>query len=677
QWLCLPMVGLSLVIVPGDFLRLFWAVVGLIIVVLVYLLARLLIYKRSRVTMWYTASLLVWVFAALFEVISASLGLRNLAGMVNSVTAALASVLLAALAVAEQLRLDHQGRLEARAELQHNYEAIPIGLFSLDADGRFLSANPILRDLLGKDVTAAGNNRWEDYFESGSWDRLHQQVLLQTDVELEIRTLSARKHFLVKAAQSRGKIEGFLQDVTDKRKVTAELLYMADHDPLTKVSNRRGVEKLLSATFEDIDEDHPLSLAYLDLDRFKLINDLYGHAAGDEVLRQVCGRITSMLSGNQHVGRIGGDEFVITMPNTPIPSAAVICRELVEHIGTMPYRVGDNAFQVRASIGLIDVSPGTKIKDAVSTADKACREAKSGHHNGLVAYEKTAAVFRDHEAELALVERIADGSVLQDLFLAMQPIMSLHAPHASLNFEVLLRVRDLDGGMMSAGRIIGAAENSGRVGIIDRWVLASTLAWIGAHRAALSNTQFVCMNLSGASLNDERFVQDAYAMLKANPAAASLLCLEVTESVALHDMAHTCRFINEVRSFGVKVALDDFGAGYTSFSYLKDLPADILKIDGSFIVNMIDHPANSAIVGAIVQLARTLNMTTIAEWAEDSATVRALAALGVDYVQGYAVARPQNPDDILAARSGASFAIEADVAAFVGPVPDAAVTLEG
>ena len=237
----------------------------------------------------------------------------------------------------------------------------------------------------------------------------------------------------------------------------------------------------------------------------------------------------------------------------------------------------------------------------------------------------------------------------------MQPIMSLKTPNESLNFEVLLRMRDSEGKLVRTDRLIAAAENSGRMGVIDRWVMSTTLAWLSEHQRSLTNTRFVCMNLSGASLNDEKFMQDVFAMLAANADIARHLCIEITESVALHDLNNTRHFIDRVRSFGAKVALDDFGAGYTSFSYLKELPADLLKIDGSFIVNMNRHPANVAIVEAIVNLARNLGMQTIAEWAEDTATVQTLAEIGVNYVQGYIVARPQTADLLLTAQSSASF----------------------
>ena len=224
---------------------------------------------------------------------------------------------------------------------------------------------------------------------------------------------------------------------------------------------------------------------------------------------------------------------------------------------------------------------------------------------------------------------------------------------------------DQDGQLIPTDRLISAAESSGRMSVIDRWVLSTTLTWMNMHFDKLKKTRFVCMNLSGASLNDEKFLQDVYGMLELNMHIVNHLCLEITESVALHDLNNTRRFVDKVRSYGAKVALDDFGAGYTSFSYLKELTADLLKIDGSFIVDMNRHPANVAIVEAIVSLARNLGMKTIAEWAEDAATVQTLTEIGVDYVQGYVVARPQMPASMLEAESSAGFVMDDDLAQFL------------
>jgi EAL domain-containing protein (putative c-di-GMP-specific phosphodiesterase class I) len=327
--------------------------------------------------------------------------------------------------------------------------------------------------------------------------------------------------------------------------------------------------------------------------------------------------------------------------------------------------VGDRAFHVRGSMGLIEVNAEMQVKDAVSTADRACHEAKSGKGDGLVIFERNASAFDQHDAELKLVEQLSTSSATDGLFLLMQPIMSLSSPHESLNFEVLLRMLDQDGKPIPTDRLIAAGEKSGQMSVIDRWVLSTTLEWMNMHYPMLKNTKFICMNLSGASLNDEKFLQDVYAMLEKNIHIVSHLCLEITESVALHDLDNTRRFVDKVRSFGAKVALDDFGAGYTSFSYLKELTADLLKIDGSFIVNMNRHPANVAIVEAIVSLARNLGMKTIAEWAEDAATVQTLTEIGVDYVQGFIVARPQTPEVLLTAVSSASFIVDEELAQFL------------
>ncbi|MCB2028747.1 MAG: EAL domain-containing protein, partial [Rhodoferax sp.] len=660
QWVCLPFIVVSLLLPYKVWLPMMWVVTGLGLSLMTVSLINILTRTQSRVAMWYGASLGVTFLSSLTEIFAAVSGIKEFVVATNFVTVALSSSLLAALAIAEQMRMEHQQRIKVQAELEHNFNAMPIGLFSLDLQGRFISANPTLRAMLGEQVLAPGRNTWQLYFDQGAWTQLHHFVYSRVDGELEIKGKkptdgSEQRKYLVKATQANERIEGSLQDITEKARASEDLNFLAYNDPLTKVLNRRGIENAFLDASATTPKARPFALAYLDLDRFKLINDLYGHSAGDEVLQQVCRRITDVVSGSIRIGRVGGDEFVIVLPDTKMALASLVCQGIVRNIGSTPFRVGDKAFTVRGSIGLIEVMPGTSIKDALSTADRACRDAKRGHHDGLVVYDRNADAFRQHEAELRLVELLSSSAATDGLYLEMQPIMSLKTPNESLNFEVLLRMRDSEGKLVRTDRLIAAAENSGRMGVIDRWVMSTTLAWLSEHQRSLTNTRFVCMNLSGASLNDEKFMQDVFAMLAANADIARHLCIEITESVALHDLNNTRHFIDRVRSFGAKVALDDFGAGYTSFSYLKELPADLLKIDGSFIVNMNRHPANVAIVEAIVNLARNLGMQTIAEWAEDTATVQTLAEIGVNYVQGYIVARPQTADLLLTAQSSASF----------------------
>jgi diguanylate cyclase (GGDEF)-like protein len=669
QWMSLPLLAAAVCLPFRHFLPVLWGSTALGVLGLTFLLARILFVTRSKVAIWYSVSLAISLFSSLAEVIAAVLGLKELIGTVNSVTAALASSLIAALAIAEQMRQERQQREQAQAELRATYNAIPIGLFTLDTQGGFVRANPALARMLGFDVPDAGNLRWAEHFESGAWARV--QDLLRGTPHLEIELQGAAregreaKRFLVEATLTEDKIEGSLQDVTEKSKATERLHFLAENDSLTGVLNRRGIERVLHAATGNLADGKPLALAYLDLDRFKLINDLYGHGAGDEVLKQVCQRIREMLTAGQDLGRVGGDEFVIVFQGTPIQSAAWTCRGIIDRIGAEAYRLGDTAFQVKGSIGLVEVASSTLVMDAISAADQACRSAKRGQDNGLVVYHKDSNVFAERAAELRLIERLGAPVAPEGLFLEMQPILSLQAPYQSLNFEVLLRMRDDDGSVIGATKIVAAAESNGRIGVIDRWVLSSTLSWLEANYDYLKRTQFVCMNLSGASLNDERFIEDAFAMLAQYVHAAGRLCIEITESVALHDLENTRRFIDGVRGYGAKVALDDFGAGYTSFSYLKELPADLLKIDGSFILGVTGHPANLAIVEAIVSLAKNLGMKCLAEWAEDGETVEALAEVGVDYIQGYAISRPQAPSRILGATSSASFIEDERLAVFV------------
>lgn len=658
RWSCIPLLVLSVTLPYATFLPIIWAASGLGIAGLVVLLTQILLRTWSRVAFWYAASLTVTLFASLHEVAAAALGLQGAIGSFNSVTAALASSLLASLAIAELMREAQQQRLQAQSKLEQTYTAIPIGLFTLNAHGGFLSVNPALREMLRPQVVQEHTDHWSDYFGADSWHTLVDRTLAGEPTEMELNLPqpdgSVRRLWLT-AMLSAGKIEGTLQDITEKALATQHLQFLANHDPLTKVLNRRGIEVALQQGLAGLALDRPLAVAYLDLDRFKLINDLYGHTAGDTVLQQVCERAKRPLTPYMHLGRVGGDEFLLVLENTPLHQAEAVCREMVRNLSQHPYQVGERAFHVRCSIGLIEVGLGSSSKDIVSAADRACREAKTQHQQGLVVYDKASRVFSEHEAEMHLVEHISNGEQIDGLFLEMQPIMSLRAPYASLNFEVLLRMRDEHGDRVPTDRLIRAGENAGRMGLIDRWVLTSTLDWLELNAHNLQANQFVCLNLSGASLNDERFKEDVYLMLDHHRTIASRICLEITESVALHDTGNTRLFIDRVRSFGAKVALDDFGAGYTSFSYLKDLPADILKIDGSFIVNMNRHPANIAIVEAIVSLAQNLGMKTIAEWAEDFETVETLAEIGVDYVQGFVVARPQPPADLLLATSSAAF----------------------
>jgi len=670
QWSPVPLLAVALLLPYQTFLQIIWvaAIVG--IALLCFLLYRVIRYTNSRIAMWYAAAHAVLLGIVLssnvYEIAAAALGITTAAGTVNSITSAVFSSLMVAVAIAEHMRREQQGRLEAQAELQHTYDVIPVGLFTLDGDGRFVKTNPALLAMMGRQGET-GCTSWGDCFAGGCREILQEALGKSDAVEIEVsgkpRADGTVPRFLVKAAVAKGRIEGSLQDITARHEAAQTLRHLAEFDALTKVLNRRGIEAVAAAALERSSPERPLALAYLDMDRFKLINDLFGHTVGDDVLKQICERVVGSIA-HHRLGRVGGDEFLIVMENTTVAQGSLICRTIVEAIEGRSFESGGKGFSVGVSVGLVELLAPTNLKDAVSTADRACRLAKA-KESGVHVFEAGSQALRDYTRELGLIGRFGVDRPPEGLFLEMQPILSLRAPTESLNFEVLLRMRDSDGSIIPAGQIISAAENSGRITLIGRWVLAATLAWLERNKERLGKTRFVSMNLSGASLSDEVFVREAFEMLSKAPAARDRLCLEVTESVALRDTGSTRTFLEKARRLGIRVALDDFGAGYTSFSYLRELPADALKIDGSFVRDAARHPASLSIIEAMAKLASNFGMQTIAEGAEALPTLEALALAGIDHVQGYVVSRPVSEDALLRADSAVDLIRDPKVAAFV------------
>jgi len=273
--------------------------------------------------------------------------------------------------------------------------------------------------------------------------------------------------------------------------------------------------------------------------------------------------------------------------------------------------------------------------------------------------------FQQHQDELDLINCLERGETPQGLFLVMQPEISLSRPFDSLNFEILVRLRKPDGTVVPAGTIIEAAEAHGKTAIIDRWVVTTAIDWLERNAQALRNTHFVGVNLSGGSLNDESFTTELFALFEQHPQALSKICIEITETVAITDMRNMQGFIDRVRSMGAKVGLDDFGAGYSSFGYLKGLSVDALKLDGSLVRDAARSQSGMAIIMAIGGLVNSLGMKSVGEFAEDLATIRALVEAGIDYAQGYGISKPVDPERILSARSGADFIEDPEILAFI------------
>jgi len=656
------------------FLPLLWSTSAIAIAMALTTLAIVVRRTRSSVAMWYAGSWAATFAGVLLEVGYAS-GLFSAAvpGL-NSQTAAIGSALFTAIALAEKLRVERVARVAAQREkfealerLKENYNSMPVGLFSLDAGGGVTLCNPTFTKMF--DLAApqhgqlAGTQQMQALIGASQYDALIAASRDSHTPELELRVAideSNPRWFLARVASKGDSIEGSIQDISTRKEAESKLRHLVDHDPLTGLLNRRGLEEAIHAAQMSVAAGSVCSIAHVDLDRFKLTNDLYGHSTGDALLQAAASRLAGVVRSSDFVARIA-DSFVVVLMDCPDSAVVRLTERVLESISEEPFEIEGKSLNVTVSIGVVAIDPSMSPVDAMAAADRACSEAKSRGRNCVVRLNEQDATLKSHLEELRMVADLQRRVETDRYFLEFQPIVSLRSAHQSLCYEVLIRMRAEDGSVVPPGRFIGAAERNGLMSQIDRWVLRSTLEWLDANPAHRDRLTFATINLSGASLNDARFINDAFAMISEHPLAMTKLCFEVTESVALHDVGSTRRFVDRVRAYGSKVALDDFGAGYTSFNYLKELPADFIKIDGSFVRDINQNPANYAITRTIVDLTHELGMSSIAEWAETADTVASLIELGVDYGQGFGLARPMPKELVTQALSSGTLVRDAAV----------------
>jgi diguanylate cyclase (GGDEF)-like protein len=609
------------------------------------------------------------IVGSLLQIASASGYLSKSVPLLNSQSAAFASGFLIALALADRMRTERQARIEAQnialdalTKFRETFTSVPIGLFTLDSNGVFVQLNPAFQEMF--EVLGDGGSAskcWLDFFDLTHLDDLRASLALRGKAEVELLNVRRERWFRIHAYGTGLQIEGSIEDITSRRQVRERLQRLADHDSLTDLLNRRGLDLCLIQQISEVTLNTPSCLAFMDMDRFKLVNDMFGHASGDSVLLEIANRLRLAAPETADLARVGGDEFVLLFKDCSSLEAKAICARILAEVNEKPFSVGEKQFSVVASIGLIALTASLSPSFAVSAADRACADAKRQGGNRVVVYGEADRELQNHVAEMDMVSKIHSSLPVDRMRMVLQPIVSLQAPFASLSYESLLRVIDDDGRLGPPAALIQAAERHGFVSRLDRWVLNTMVDWLNAHPEHRERLNYCAINLSGASLNDERFLADVLAIVRANPEAAKRMCFEITETVALYDLKNTCRFVDAVRSFGSKVALDDFGAGYTSFNYLKSLQADLVKIDGTFVKTLDTDRSNYAITRTIVDLTHEMGMSCVAEWAENAQVVEMLAQMGVDYGQGWALAKPLPMDSLLAVRNSGELVTDLQV----------------
>jgi diguanylate cyclase (GGDEF)-like protein/PAS domain S-box-containing protein len=434
-----------------------------------------------------------------------------------------------------------------------------------------------------------------------------------------------------------------LHDVTELRGLARQMSYQATHDALTGLVNRREFERRLEEAIDSGQRgDGQHVLCYLDLDRFKLVNDTSGHLAGDSMLREVAKLLRDAVRDSDTVARLGGDEFGMLLIGCPLEKARQIADDVCRSVGDYRFVWKDRIFNIGVSIGLVEISreSGT-LEELMAAADTACYVAKKQGSGRVAVYSARDEALARHSGEIQWLQRL-QGALKENRFqLYHQIIVPTHGADGGPAMEVLIRLREENGQELPPAEFMRAAERYRLMGLVDRWVVQTTFAALGRGALAIQPDRSVAINISGQTLGDLQFLEFVVECLDSTGVSPAQICFEITESAVVANLEHARRFIGVLHGMGCQFALDDFGSGVGSFSNLKNLPLDYLKIDGSFIRNLARDTVNQAMVTAMIKLARTLNFKVIAEQVEDSAALEAARRMGVDYLQGYAIGRPQ------------------------------------
>lgn len=448
-----------------------------------------------------------------------------------------------------------------------------------------------------------------------------------------------------------------MRDISERKLAEAalreseqRLSWQASHDPLTELPNRRAFEQNLFEALSSVkDNGHEHTLCYLDLDHFKIVNDTCGHVAGDELLRQVSNLFQAGLRKTDALARLGGDEFGILLYHCPIERAVTIADKLREHIYQFTFSWNNKSFSIGVSIGLVTINADTEDLDSLlHAADAACYAAKNKGRNQVHIYQNNDRQLAQRLGEIhwgSLIPRAIANNQFRLYYQKIMPVeqSSIKQEH----YEVLLRFEDEIGNIILPMAFIPSAERYNLMQQIDRWVLNTLFAHLDEQyqtsweACQIEPSALYAVNLSGASINDAQFfdfVQEKFASTSIPP---QIICFEITETVAITNLAKAAEFIYKLKSLGCQFALDDFGSGMSSFAYLKTLPVDYVKIDGSFIKEIVDDKLALEMVEAISRIASVMGIETIAEFVENDEILKKVQSLGIDYAQGYAISQPR------------------------------------
>ena len=551
---------------------------------------------------------------------------------------------------------------EEKERAQVTLQSIGDGVITTDANGCIDYINPVAQDLTGWEVRVATGKPIDEVM---SIVNQNTRVAIDNPVvrclrEGRVITLAENSVLINQegnevpiqdsAAPIRDRIGNVIgavmvfHDVSKESRLFRQLSYQASHDALTGLINRREFENRLVAALDSAHNDpgHAHALLYLDLDQFKVVNDTFGHNAGDELLRQVSELVQSNIRSTDTLARLGGDEFGILLERCSAERAMDVAEAIRSGIEAYRFTWQESFTSARCSIGVVMVtSDSPDIASIMSSADVACFSAKEQGRNQSHLYLDSDASVR-HE-EMKWVSRITSAVEEDRLELYYQPIIGIGKETAGScgHYELLLRMRDENGGLVGPDQFIPAAERYNLMSTLDRWVIHEALTQLADRNTESDDARYtLAINLSGTSLSEDRFLEYVIDELTSHKLPRRAICFEITETAAISNLSRVIHFMQTLKKLGCMFSLDDFGSGLSSFTYLKNLPVDFLKIDGQFIRNVADDSVDESMVRAISQVGNAMGIETIAERVETKEVLDKLSELGIAYAQGFYIARP-------------------------------------
>jgi len=601
-----------------------------------------------------------WIQSRIKARIGEGMRIRRLVGVETDIT---------------ERKLYEEALFREKESAQITLQSIGDGVATTDAEGNVQYLNPVGEGLTGwKLDDAVGHSIDEIFrgFHEETCEPVENPVLVAMRRNRSIK--SVRPTLLIRrdgnelyiestAAPIRDATGGVtggalvFHDVTESRELNRRLSYAASHDILTELVNRTEFENRLARSLKSAKAmETSYAVLYIDLDQFKIVNDACGHSAGDQLLKQIGALLKSKIRWRDTLARLGGDEFGVLLESCSMDEAMRTAESLREVINEFRFTWDDRTFRLGASIGVVPITTATDDVAALLTAaDSACAAAKEGGRNRVYSYQENDIDLMKRRKEMQWAARISNALEENRFELFRQTIKPLQSGlETGAHYELLLRMRDESGNLVAPDLFIVAAERYGLTPSIDRWVIAHALRWLVSEADERQRLALCSINLSGQSLTDEKFLPFVIDQFQRSGIDGRLICFEITETAAIASYSQANRFIHALKEIGCRFALDDFGTGLSSFGYLKHFPVDFLKIDGSFVKEILHDPIDREMVRSINEIGHLTGKQTIAEFAENAEIITMLRGLGVDYAQGYGVSKPRQLRDGLVDQSDES-----------------------